>query len=235
MKKSCLAIFIALFTITSTFLAFASDSQDIRTEQTASYIYEILNSYESGTFVERNDLPSVDTRLLLPSTQNTNELDIVELYDNRKIGSNEFAATRVSIVKDLEKTDQGSSEGIVAFVTIVYNNLDMGDAFSYPMLTKVKGGIVRQDGTISASSLSFAYNVGGDAFTPSGEHRGIQGSVVKFNGELENPQIGATYFINGPSDYHYCMGSIGSHVAGFMRVTLSNGKTFQVTTGMEAI
>ena len=96
-------------------------------------IFEILNSYENGTFVERNDLPSVNTRLLLPSTQAANELDIVDLYDNRQIGINEFAATRVSVVKDLEKTDQGSSEGIVAFVTIVYNNLDMGDAFDYPM------------------------------------------------------------------------------------------------------
>lgn len=235
MKKSCLAIFIALFTFASTFLAFGSQSQNINTEQTDPYIYEILNSYENGTFVERNDLSSVNTRLLLPSIRDANELDIIDLYDNRQIGLNEFAATRVSVVKDLEKTDQGSSESIVAYVTIVYNNLDMGDAFDYPMLTKVKGGIVRQDGTISASSLSFAYQVAGDAFTPTGEHRGIQGSIVRYNGELENPQIGTAYFINGPSDYHYCMGSIGSRVAGFMRVTLSNGKTFEVSTGMEAV
>lgn len=103
MKKSCLAVFITLFTFLSTFLAFGSQSQSINAEQTDSYIYEILNSYENGTFVERNDLPSVNTRLLLPSTQAANELDIVDLYDNRQIGINEFAATRVSVVKDLEK------------------------------------------------------------------------------------------------------------------------------------
>ena len=37
-EKSCLAVFITLFTFLSTFLAFGSQSQSINAEQTDSYI-----------------------------------------------------------------------------------------------------------------------------------------------------------------------------------------------------
>lgn len=214
------------------FRSYATNNHIESEQRIESYIYKILNDYESGNFKERNDLNSVHLQELLPDHRSISNNNIVNLYDNRKIGANQFEATRISIVKDLEQSNQTAKNEIVAFTTIVYNTLDMNDAFDYVMLTKIKGGIVRQDGNVSASSLSFKYWVTGDAYNSSGVRQGLKGSSVDYNGELNNPKVGTTYYIGGPKDYYYCMGAYGSQIAGYMRVSLSNGSSFESTSAI---
>lgn len=236
MKSKIYTLFFSLlFVMSFTLVSFASNS-NIKSEQKIDpYIYEILSDYENGQFKERNDLININPHGFFPEIENSPNSDVINLYDNRQIGENEFAATRVSIVNDLEQSNQDEKDGIVAFTTIVYNKLDMNDPYDYVMLTKVKGGIVRQDKAVSASSISLRYWVYGDAYTSDGLRKGLEGSEVQYNGELNNPEIGTTYYIEGPKDYYYCMGVFGTLTAGFMRITLSNGSTFECSSAITAM
>lgn len=236
MKSKIYTLFFSLlFVMSFTLVSFASNS-NIKSEQKIdTYIYEILSDYENGQFKERNDLININSHGFFPEIKNSPNSDVINLYDNRQIGENEFAATRISIVNNLEQSNQDEKDGIVAFTTIVYNKLDMNDPYDYVMLKKVKGGIVRQDKAVSASSISFRYWVVGDAYNSDGSHKGLEGSEVQYNGELNNPKIGTTYYIEGPNDYYYCMGTYGTVIAGFMRVTLSNGSTFECSSAITAI
>lgn len=215
--------------------ASAAEEQDDINEESKidSYIYELVEDYENGTFEERNDLPDVDAHMLLKPEEIEN-LQVEHIYDNRQIGENEFVASRISFY-DLDKSDQNEQDGVVIYVAIQYDKKDFGDPWDYIMLNRVKGGVVRQEGNVSCSSISFRYYVTGDAYNADGSRAGLKGNSVYYNGELENPKIGTTYYIEGPKDYYYNMGVINSVVAGFMRATLSNGSQFEVSIDISSI
>ena len=198
------------------------------------YIYELIDSYENGEFQERNDLPELDVRKLFPSQQFNLEASSYDIYDNRKVGQDTYVASRISFY-DLDKSDQNEQNGVTIYVAIEYAKKDFGDPWDYVMLNKVKGGVVRQTGTVSCSSISFRYAVYGDSFNADGSRAGLKGNSVNYNGELKTPSIGKTYYIYGPKDYYYKMGATGSFVAGMMQATLSNSSQFEAAIDISAI
>lgn len=209
-------------------------AEEIHTTSTDSYIYELIDSYEKGTFEERNDLPELDVRQFFASPSPNSEASSYDIYDNRQIGKDTYVASRISFY-DLEKSDQNEQNGVTIYVAIEYAKKDFGDPWDYVMLNKIKGGVVRQTGNVSCSSLSFRYSVYGDAYNADGSRAGLKGASVLYNGELNNPVIGNTYYIAGPQDYYYNMGATGSFIAGMMRATLSNSSQFEAAVDISAI
>ncbi len=133
--------------------ALASEIQS--TSSIDPYIYELIDSYENDEFQERNDLPELDVRKLFPSQQFNLEASSYDIYDNRKVGKDTYVASRISFY-DLDKSDQNEQNGVTIYVAIEYAKKDFGDLWDYVMLNKVKGGVVRQTGTVSCSSISFS-------------------------------------------------------------------------------
>ena len=228
----CASFIIALSTFVST--ALAADSEIQSDSNIDPYIYELIKSYEQGTFQERNDLPELDIHKLLPSQPLNAEDSSYDIYDNRKIGENTYVASRISFY-DLDKSDQNEKDGVTIYVAIEYAKKDFGDPWDYVMLNKVKGGVVKQDTSVSCSSISFRYSVYGDAYNSDGTHAGLKGKQVSYNGELKNPSVGTTYSISGPKDYYYNMGAVGGFIAGMMRAKLSNTAEFEVAVDITAI
>lgn len=136
---------------------------------------------------------------------------------------------------DLDKSNQNEQNGVTIYVAIEYAKKDFGEPWDYVMLNKIKGGVVRQTGNISCSSLSFRYSVYGDAYNADGSRAGLKGASVVYNGELKNAVISNTYYISGPKDYYYNMGTTGSFIAGMMRATLSNSSQFEVAIDISSI
>lgn len=233
MKK--LFIFCASLIMMLSISASTALAEEIQSTSTINpYIYELIDSYENGTFQERNDLPELDVRQLFASQPLNAEKSSYDIYDNRQIGKDTYVASRISFY-DLDKSDQNEQNGVTIYVAIEYSKKDFGDPWNYVMLNKIKGGVVRQTGNISCSSISFRYSVSGDAYNADGSRAGLKGASVVYNGELKNPVIGNTYYISGPQDYYYNMGATGSFIAGMMRATLSNSSQFEVAVDISAL
>lgn len=232
MKK--FLIFCASFIMTLFIFGSTAWAEETHITSTDSYIYELVNSYEKGTFKERNDLPELDIKRFFATPLFDSKDSSYDIYDNRKIGEDTYVASRISFY-DLDKSDQNEQNGVTIYVAIEYAKKDFGNPWDYVKLNKVKGGVVRQTGNVSCSSVSFRYSVYGDAYNADGSRAGLKGSNVDYNGELNNPVIGKTYYISGPQDYYYNMGAKGSFIAGMMRATLSNSSKFEATIDISSI
>ncbi len=232
--KKLLFFCISLMMMCSISISTALAEEVHSTSAIDPYIYELIDSYEKGIFQERNDLPELDIEQLFASQSLNAEGGSYDIYDNRQIGKDTYVASRISFY-DLTKSDQNEQNGVTIYVAIEYAKKDFGDPWDYVMLNKVKGGVVRQTGNVSCSSLSFRYSVYGDAYRADGSRVGLKGASVNYNGELKNPVIGNTYYISGPKDYYYNMGVEGGFIAGLMRATLSNSSQFEASIDISSI
>ena len=231
-KKIIILVTTFIFTFLFSLTSFASNNEEEGNIE--NYIYEIINDYENGVFTERNDLNDIDVHQLFSFINDENNRNVRHIYDNRQIGAESYVASRISFY-DLDKSDQNEEDGVVIYVAIQYEKKDFGDPWDYVMLNRVKGGVVRQTGSISCKSLSFRYKVYGDAYDANGNRVGLKGAEVSYNGELNNPKIGTTYYIDGPKDYYYNMGATYSVIAGFMRATLSNDVQFEAAIDISSL
>ena len=198
-------------------------------------IYEMLDSYNNGTFVERNADPDIDPVILFSanSTENqvvtasANEDQKVEyLYDIEHLDGLTYEATAVAVY-ELEQTSQDEADGVVLFCSIVYEKapftLDEAAAYPLVMLKEVKGGVVQNNGNYWCEYLNMRYSVHGDAYDESGDRIGTRGEETDFDdySNIVSPQEGVAYSIDGPCDYYYDPNVFNSGIAGFTRGFIS--------------
>lgn len=206
--------------------AFAKDlgleteaESNIEIEEVDPYIYEMIDAYENGTFVERNDSetfkPSEMFNEITPLSDVLEDIDYI--YDLRKIDEETFEATQVALYSSLENELQDEKYGVKMFCSIVFKQQDFGDEWPYIMLTRVKGGVIEEADSYECIVLEMRYKVKGDAFDEDGNRYGWQSDSTSFSDySIKNPVVGPAYSMPGPSDYYYNMGSICSSVGGFV-------------------
>lgn len=181
-------------------------------------IYDMISAFENNTYVERNE----DSTLMASEAFSTfgvgeEEDNTTYLYDTKQIGTNTFEATRVALyAASLEQSNQNELYGVVLFVSIVYNREYFNGIPCY-MLTRVKGGVVQNGSNYWCEALAFRYIEYGKAYTSSGVAVGTKSNSCNYNGSLNFPTKGVTYYINGPADYYYDTSSFLSHITGAMR------------------
>lgn len=247
--KRCVRRFIALglcFSLVSSIPVFASETvtaqdQEMIAGRVDDYVYQMIEDYENGVFVERNDVETLEMSTLFgeASAYSNDGMDVTYLYDNREIAPNTYAATQIAITEG-EKNSMTVSKGVKAVCVIEYNLMDMDDWYEYIMLTKVKGAILYENDDYDCTRLQLRYEVKGDAYDKNGKRYGWKGKSSSFDDRtIYNPVVGFYYLQTGPQDYYYCMGVYGSLVAGFLSAKIENSdgdvKYLSCNPGFEAI
>lgn len=198
------------------------------------YVYQMIEDYKNGTFVERNDLPELDIRKLFndtqPSTLNeSDEYKVEYLYDNRMLEDGTYAATKVTMIEDLEDYSGSTRNGVKIQCTVFYSRLDMDDWFDYVMLLRTRGTVVEETGDYECTSMVISYKVYGDAYDKNGDRHGFKGDDG--SSTINNPIVGADYVYSGPADYYYNMGAGSSFVGASVEAEIQNAsgdtKTFE--------
>lgn len=228
-----------IFCFSYNMVVFAQESNNIEVEGKIDQdIYEMVEAYKNGLFSEKNENRKIQTRQLFSSLGMNEEENVDYIYDNKQIDENTYEATQIAFYS-LEQENQGSKDGVIIFCRIVYDTKNFGDPWDYVMLTKVKGGVVQNNGNYWCEFLKMRYKVGGDAYDASGNRCGWKGKETQYGGAVSSPSVGTTYYITGPSDYYYNMGAAGGHVAGFVKATISfrlgNSDYLEVSSGITSL
>lgn len=218
------------FSLVFSILVFASDTvtaqnQEMVAGKVDDYVYEMIEDYESGVFVERNDVETIEMSTLFneAATYSSDDMNVTYLYDNRKIGSNTYAATQIAITEGEEDSMSDIHYGVKAVCVIEYNLMDVGDWYDYIMLVNVKGAILYENDDYDCTKLQLRYKVQGDAYDKNGNRYGWKGKETSLDKRtIYNPLVGFYYLESGPKDYYYCMGTVGSLVAGFLLAEIEN-------------
>lgn len=232
MKRS-VRQFIALslcFSLVSSIPVFASETVTTQNQEMIAgpvddYVYEMIEDYENGVFVERNDVETLEMATLFDeeSAYSNSGMNVTYLYDNREIAPNTYAATQIVITEGEEDSDASISQGVKAVCVIEYNLMDVGDWYDYIMLTNVKGAILYENDDYDCTRLQLKYEVRGDAYDEDGNRYGWKGDATSFDDRtIYDPLVGFYYLQPGPRDYYYCMGVYGSLVAGFLSAKIEN-------------
>lgn len=225
--------FIALslcFSLVSSISAFASETvtaqdQEMVAGHVDDYVYEMIEDYENGVFVERNDVEMLEMSTLFDevSAYSNDGMNVTYLYDNREIAPNTYAATQIAIIEGEENSMADISQGVKAVCVIEYNLMDVGDWYDYIMLINVKGAILYENDDYDCTRLQLRYEVKGDAYDEDGNRYGWKGESSSFDDRtIYNPLVGFYYLQTGPRDYYHCMGVYGSLVAGFLSAKIEN-------------
>lgn len=188
-------------------------------------IYQMVEDYKNGTFIQRNESAALEPEDIFSAFGvdkiSKDDFDVDYIYDIKKIGDDSYAATRIAMVS-LEKEDQGTSNGVVMFTRITYEEKYFnGNPWSYVKLTKVGGGVVQNNGNIWCEALYLKYDNKGDAYDASGNRLGYRDTSVDYGGAVYAPTVGVKYVINGPNDYYFNMGTQFSNVVGYTKGTIS--------------
>lgn len=246
MKKfrTITAIGLALTMLMGSVTAFAEENvgaadlpEGVTIEKIDPYIYKMIDDYKNGTFIERDEDNCIDARDLF--SENDVSLDddsnVEYIYDLHKIDDNTYEATQVALYNS-SKNDTDTVRDVTATFTIVYEKKDFGDYWDYIMLTRLKGGIVKE-GKFECTELMMKYNVSGDAYDANGNRKGLKGKSTRFSDyTINNPVVGnAVYSMPGPSDYYYNMGATGTLVAGYFVANIENssGTTDSIPLSIE--
>lgn len=186
------------------------------------YIYDMVDAYDNGTFVEHNDSKTLKPSNLFSesSTMSKTNDKVDYIYDISKVDEDTYKATQVAFLED---TRQGSNNGVAMFCTIVYDEKDFGRDWSYIMLTRVKAGVIRETGDYECKRLRIRYKVHGDAYDEDGKRYGYKGDETYFSDySVNNPIVGPAYSMPGPCDYYYNMGAYNGFVGGFAEGKIGN-------------
>lgn len=220
----------------------STQEQVLAGDKVDDYVYDMIEDYENGVFVERNDLETLEMSKLFVETNiySADTENVIYLYDNREIGNNTYAATQISISKNEQDDGSDIDSGVKAVCVIVYNLMDMGDAFDYIMLVDVKGAILYENDDYNCTKLQLGYEVRGDAYDEDGNRYGMQGEYSSLDKRtIYDPLVGFYYLQTGPRDYYYCMGAYGALVAGYLSADIENSagdtKYLWCNPGFEAI
>lgn len=220
---------------------FAQENNDIKIEGNIDQdIYEIVEAYKNGTFIEKNENARISTNQLFRSLgiSEQNDEKVKYIYDNKKVDEDTYEATQIAFYS-LEQENQETQDGVILFCRIVYDVKNFDNSNDYVMLTKVKGGVVQNNGNYWCEFLKMRYDVGGDAYDASGNRCGWKGKSTNYGTAVSSPTVGTTYSISGPSDYYYNLGVVGSHIAGFVQGTISfrlgNSTNLEVSSGKASL
>ena len=230
--------------------AFAKDlgleteaESNIEIEEVDPYIYEMIDAYENGTFVERNDSkmfkPSEIFNEINPLSDSSEDVDFI--YDLRKIDEGIYEATQISLyASDNEDTSQRTKYGVKIFCTIVFEEKYFDDPWPYIMLNRVKGGVLDESQDYEAVELRMGYTAEGDAYDDNGTRIGSKRLYKSpSNYSVNNPLVGPAYSIAGPKTYYFNSGISPMLIAGMVEVDIenSNGSTsiVEASTTIEEI
>lgn len=236
MKKALCFFFVMTLVFAASTSAFASNNTDAEMNSNVKVegpidpeIYQMVENYQAGTFKERNESKTLKPEALFNSfglgveqIKQGSDIFVEYIYDIKQMEPETYEATRVALVS-LEQETQGSYRSVVIFCRIVYQEKSFsGNPWSYIMLTKVKGGVVQNNGDIWCETLRMRYSVHGIAYDANGNWKGYQGASTQYGtAHVYAPQVGTTYYIDGPCDYYYDMGVPSSAVAGFVQGGIS--------------
>lgn len=194
-------------------------------------VYSMVEGYRAGNFIERNDDPTMNPRQLfanmnnnlVSASENTN-IKASCIYDIEQVDDTTFEATSVMLYSDLSQMTQDEADGVILFTTIVYEKASF-DLKSGPspvaMLKKIKGGVVQNNGKYWCEFLYMRYSVHGDAYDATGKRVGPMGDETDYGGAVISPQVGTTYYIDGPCDYYYDTNVFNTVLVGFTKGTIS--------------
>lgn len=231
-KKSWLAIVLTLAFCaslafsTNAFAAGTNDTSELHVKNSiSSTIYEMVASYENGTFDEnKNDgteARSVLSIAGMDADSNVSESDneIKNLYAVEQLDETTYEAIQVTLYSaQLEQSMQGEKNGVVMFSSMVYEKETFGNrGSSYIKPIRIQGGVVRNASTYWCESMAIRYRICGDANTSDGTRIGWRDFSVNYNGANNNPQVGLTYYLNSPTDLYFNKGATGTAVVGFTR------------------
>lgn len=249
-KLSCIVLVVGLCVTTHFGSVYAqttdfNDSQITEKTYIDPDIYQMINDYERGTFVERNEDEDINAKQILDSFGTTSETsttaDIKYLYDVKELDSNTYAATRIALYSSLRQENQDEKNGVIVFCRIVYEQKDFGKPWGFLKLTGVESGVVRNNDNYWCEFLKMRYRVYGSAYDANGNRLGVKGRETDYNdtATVNSPTVGHTYSINGPNDYYYSMGEMDSVIAGFARANisfrLSSSEYLEVSSAIQAI
>lgn len=238
--------FTMLFGIT----AFANDlnsdteaESNIEIEEVDPYIYEMIEAYENGTFIERNDSetfkPSEMFNEITPLSNSSEDIDYI--YDLRKIDENIYEATQISLyASDNEDTSQRTKYGVKIFCTIVFEEKYFDEVWPYIMLNRVKGGVLEEAQDYEAIELRMGYTAEGDAYNSNGTRIGSKRLYKSPSSyRVNNPLVGPAYSIAGPKTYYFNSGIYPMTIAGMVEVDIENSNgstaTVEASTTIEEI